>query len=152
MRIPIGVSRVAICVACLFLFAGIVSAGEKKFLHCFYFTVVDNATDADWQAFFKATDELPNKIPGVSRVWYGKLSRPMGILSTTDDETRKKLIAEGTATGPIKRLVRQFGVCMEMADEAALKAYAAHPFHKEWEAVYFKVRQPGTNSMDFMGK
>lgn len=152
MRIPIGVSRVAMCVACLFLFAGLVSSGEKKFMHCFYFTVVENAADTDWQAFFKATDELPNKIPEVSRVWHGKLSRPLAILSTADAETRKKLAAEGTATGPITRVVRQFGVCMEMADEAALKAYAAHPYHKEWEAAYFKVRQYGTNTVDFMGK
>jgi len=152
MRMPFGVSRVAICVACLFLFAGIVSAGEKKLMHCFYFTAVESATDADWQAFFKATDELPNKIPGVSRVWYGKLSRPLTMLATADAETRKKLAADGTATGPITRVVRQFGVCMEMADEAALKTYGAHPYHQEWEAAYFKVRQYGTNTVDFMGK
>ena len=144
--------RVSMIAACLLLFAGLVSAGEKKLMHCFYFSVAENATDADWQAFYKATDELPGKIPVVSRVWYGKLVRPMGILTTADAETRKKLMAEGAATGPVTRLVRQYGVCMEMADEAALKVYADHPYHKDWETAYFKVRQPGTNSMDFVGR
>ncbi len=152
MPISFRLSRIATLVACLLLFAGMVSAGEKKLMHCFYFTVAEKATDADWQAFFKTTDDLPNKIPGLSRVWYGKLVRPLGVLTTADAETRKKLMAGETATGPITRLVRQYGVCMEMADEAALKAYADHPYHKDWETAYFKVRQPGTNSMDFMGK
>ena len=152
MRVPFRVSRIAMVVTCFLLFAGMASAGEKKLMHCFYFTAVENAPDADWQAFYKATDELPNKIPGLSRVWYGKLTGPMAVLTTADAETRKKLIAEGTATGPVTRLVRQYGVCMEMADEATLKVYADHPYHKTWEAAYFKIRQPGTNSMDFMGK
>ena len=130
MRISFGVSRVVICAACLLLFASIVSAGEKKLMHCFYFTVVEGASDADWQAFFKATDELPGKIPGLSHVWYGKLARPLRV----------------------GEQVRQWGVCMEMADEAALQAYAAHPYHKEWEAAYFKVRQPGTTTVNFAGK
>ncbi len=130
MRMPIGVSRVAICVASLVLFSGIVSAGEKKLMHCFYFSVIESATDADWQAFYKATDALPSKIPGVSRVWYGKLARPLRV----GDQ------------------VRQGAVCMEMADEAALKAYAAHPYHEEWGAAYSKVRQPGTTTVNFIGQ
>ncbi len=152
MPLPNRVIRIAMISACLLLFSGVVSAGEKKLMHCFYFTVVEKAPDADWQAFFKATDALPSKIPGLSRVWYGKLVRPMGVVFPADEETGKKLRAEGTATGPMKRLVRQFGVCMELADEAALKVYADHPFHKEWETVFFKIRQPGTNTMDFVGK
>ena len=146
------ITRLILSGLALVLLAGVLSAGENKLMHCFYFTPVDSATQADWQAFFKATDELPNKIPGLTRVWYGKLSRPLAILSTSDAETRKKLIADGTATGPVTRVVREFGVCMEMADEAALKVYAAHPYHKEWEAAYFKVRKYGTNTVDFMGK
>jgi len=128
------------------------AAGEKKLMHCFTFTAVESATEADWQAFFKATDGLPGKIPGLSRVWYGKLRSPLAIFST-DAATRKKLAAgEKDVSGPVTRLVRQWGVCMEMDDEAALKAYADHPAHKAWEQVYFKVRQPGTTTFDIIGQ
>lgn len=151
MRISTGSARLLICVTCLLVFAGVVSAGEKKLMHCFYFTAIDKATDAEWEAFFKATDALPGKIPGLSRVWYGKLARDFTVFDT-DGETRKKLAAGEAATGPVTRLVRQWGACMEFADDAALKAYAVHPAHKEWADAYGKVRQPGTNTINFMGK
>jgi hypothetical protein len=48
--------------------------------------------------------------------------------------------------------VRKFGVCMEMDDEAALKVYADHAAHKEWEEAYSKVRQPGTTTYDILGQ
>jgi hypothetical protein len=130
MRISLLASRFAIAVAYLLLVTGVVSAGEKKLMHCFYFTAIETATDADWQAFFKATDELPGKIPGLSRVWYGKLARPMNVGNQ----------------------VRQWGVCMEFADQAALDAYAANPAHAAWSAAYSKVRVPGTTTVNFMGK
>lgn len=136
----------------LLLAPALLTAGEKKLMHCFVFTAVESASEADWQAFFKATDELPSKIPGLSRVWYGKLRTPLAIFNT-DAATRKKLAAgEKEVTGPVTRLMRQWGVCMEMNDEAALKAYADHPAHKAWEQVYFKVRQPGTTTFDILGQ
>ncbi len=139
-------------VALLLLLSGRLPAGEKKLMHCFVFTPVESATEAEWQAFFKATDELPGKIPGLHRVWYGKLRLPLTIL-VTDAATRKKLAAgEKDVTGPVNRVLRQWGVCMEMADEAALKVYADHPAHKAWEEVYFKVRQPGTTTFDIIGQ
>jgi len=136
----------------LLLAPGLMLAGEKKLMHCFVFTAVESASEADWQAFFKATDELPGKIPGLSRVWYGKLRMPLAIFGT-DAATRKKLAAgEKDVMGPVTRLMRQWGVCMEMNDEATLKAYADHPAHKAWEQVYFKVRQPGTTTFDILGQ
>jgi hypothetical protein len=51
---------------------------------------------------------------------------------------------------PGKVAVRSYGVCMEFKDEAALKTYADHAAHKQWEAVYEKVRQPGTTSFDIL--
>ncbi len=138
--------------AFLWLWSGLAWAGEKKLMHCFVFTPVETASEADWQAFFKATDELPKKIPGLHRVWYGKLLKPLAIF-TTDAETRKKLASgEKQPTGPVQRLVREWGVCMEMENEAALMVYADHPAHKEWEKVYFKVRQPGTTTFDIVGQ
>jgi len=132
------------------LVSGTLYAGEGKLMHCFYFTVVDGATSADWQAFDEATDALPGKIPGLLNVWYGKLRRPMRLV-TTDRATMKKLRAgDSKATGEVSTISRQHGVCMEMADEAALKVYADHPAHKQWETVYSKVRVPGTTTVDIV--
>ncbi len=128
-----------------------VFAGEKKLLHCFYFTAVEGATEPEWQAFFKASDDLPGKIPGLSKAWYGKLERPMTLFST-DEETRKKLGAGEQASGPVTRTVRQWGMCMEFADAAALKAYGPNPAHKAWEEAYSKVRVYGTTTVNFQGQ
>ena len=144
--------RSLLCAAGLLVFAGALRAGEKKLMHCFAFTVIDSASEADWQAFHKATDALPSKIPGISKVWYGKLRAPLAQYST-DRETSKKLAAgEKDVTGPLNRVVRRYGVCMEMADAAALKAYAAHPYHEEWVAAYSKVRVEGTTTFDILGQ
>ena len=142
-------------VAVLFVtlvFVGALNAADKPLMHCFTFTAVDSATAADWEAFYKATDALPGKVPTLAHVWYGKLVRPQGIL-TTDPETYKKLMTakEGEkVSGPIERQPRQYGVCMEFKSQDALKWYADSPAHKEWEAVYFKVRVPGTTSFDLL--
>jgi len=145
--------RLMLLTFCLLLAAGCLSAADKKLMHCFFFTPEAGATDAQWQAFFMATDDLPGKIPGLTNVWYGKLARPMAVLSTSDAEARKKLAAgEKDVPGPINRVVREWGVCMEMDGPDALKAYAPHPEHKKWEEVYSKVRQPGTTTVDIVGQ
>jgi hypothetical protein len=134
MRTFTQTTRLAVCALGLFLFSGIAGAGEKKLMHCFAFTPIASATDADWQAFYKATDQLPKKVSGVSHVWYGKLRSP---LNTPDGENSR---------------ARKYGVCMEMKDADTLKAYASAPFHKEWMAVYEKVRVEGTTTFDILGQ
>jgi hypothetical protein len=132
--------------------AATLAAGEKKLMHCVAFTVIETATEADWKAFMAATDAIPAKIPGVSKVWHGKLRGPLNIY-TIDPEARKKLMAgDAEASATVKRLQRKHGICMEMADEAALKAYAAHPYHAEWMAAYEKVRVAGTTTYDILGQ
>ena len=144
--------RNVIVTLAILMLATALSAGEKKLMYCVYFSVVDSATDAEWQAFAKTTDALPAKVPGLSKVWHGKLSRPVPVYSP-DDEARKKLAAgEEKATGAFTQSIRKYGVCMEFADAAAYKAYGPHPAHKEWEAVYWKVRMPGPTLFDFMGQ
>jgi hypothetical protein len=129
-----------------------VSAGEKKLMHCFAFTVIDTATPAEWKAFQEATDALPGKIPGITRVWHGKLRAPLTLV-TADPETSKKLRAgEKDVDAKVNRIQRQYGVCMEMADEAALKAYAGNPAHAEWVKTYDKVRVYGTTTFDILGQ
>ncbi len=111
-------------------------AGEKALMHCFAFTVIEGASDADWAAFKKATDELPGKIDGLSKVWLGKLRRPLRQYGRNQDQAAE----------------RQWGVCMEMAGADALAAYADHPAHTEWVKVYAKVRVAGTTTFDILGE
>ena len=122
-------------IAALMLCSSTLKAAEKKLMHCFYFTVIAEATDADWEAFSKATDELPGKIPGFNKVWHGKLSRPFNAYNSSGDKS-----------------VRQYGVCMELDDQDALDVYADHPAHTDWVAIYEKVRVRGTTTLNFMGK
>ncbi len=123
------------------LLAGIASAGEKKLMHCFAFTPIEDASEADWEAFYKATDELPDKVEGFNKVWYGKLRRPMRLY-----------FKAGGDENEYGELVRKWAVCMEMEDIAALEKYADHPAHHEWEEAYFKVRQRGTTTFDLLGQ
>lgn len=111
------------------------SAGEEKLMHCFYFTQIAEATDADWEAFSKATDALPGKIPGFNKVWHGKLRRPYSNFNSSGDKS-----------------IREYGVCMEFDDADALGVYADHPAHAEWVATYEKVRVRGTSTFDILGK
>lgn len=116
-----------------FLFHPLGSAGEKALLHCFFFTPISEASQADWDAFYKATDELPSRIDGLNRVWVGKL-------------TERAAVAQQVKLG------REYGACMEFADQAALQRYASHAAHDAWLKVYEKVRVPGTTTFDILGQ
>lgn len=130
------------------------TAGEKKLMHCFAWTAVKEATPADWEAFYKASDALPTKIKGITKVWYGKLANPLSqtITVKVEEANRLKLRAGETAPAEVTRVTRQFGMCIEMADEAALKAYDTDPYHKIWEKAYEKVRVEGTITFDILGQ
>jgi hypothetical protein len=129
------IERFAVCAIGCILLSGTALAGEKKLMHCFAFTVIDEATDADWKAFAAATDALPGKIPGLTKVWHGKLARPLTIYNAKGEKS-----------------LRQHGVCMEMENQAALAKYASNPAHAEWMAVYEKVRKAGTTTYDILGE
>jgi hypothetical protein len=152
MRKLVRLYSVAACAAMLLLSNGVLSAGEKKLMHCFYFTPVEGASQADWDAFAKSTDALPGKIPGLTRVWRGKLARNLTILSADQEATKKLRGGEKSVTGQVSAVVRQYGVCMELDSAAALKTYADHPAHTEWDAIYSKVRQYGTTTFDIIGQ
>jgi hypothetical protein len=144
----------ALCGALLLWFHPAALAGEKKLMHCFAWTPVKEATQADWDAFFKASDALPKKIRGITRVWYGKLLSPLPqtALGKMDPEAFQKYQAGETVTAPVQRMPREWGMCMEMADENALKAYADHPYHKTWTDAYAKIRVDGTTTFNITGQ
>jgi len=124
-------------------------AQDKGMMHCFAYTVKAEATPADWDAFYKATAEMPKKIKEVKQVWYGKLRRPL-TQYRLDAANNKKFAETPTATVEATRVQRQQGVCMMLESEAALKAYETHPYHKEWVAAYEKVRVAGTTTYDIL--
>jgi len=120
--------RIVAVVFAVCLFAGVMSAADGKLMHCFAFTAIESATAADWDAFYKASDALPGKVPGLLHVWVGKLRRTL---------------RHGTGA-------RQSGACMEFRDEAALTAYADSAGRKEWFSLYEKVRVEGTTTYDIL--
>ena len=122
--------KALLCLAAGFLVASTATAGERKLMHCFAFTVIDTATPADWEAFYKATDELPKKIKGVSHVWYGKLANPLRHNNAT----------------------RTFGVCMEMDNAEVRAKYGNDPAHEAWDKAYAKVHVEGTTTFDILGQ
>jgi hypothetical protein len=152
MRKLVSLYPVAACAAMLLFSSGVLSAGEKKLMHCFYFTPVEGASQADWDAFAKATDALPGKIPGLTRVWHGKLARNLTLYNADQEAAKKLRGGEKSTAGQVSAVVRQYGVCMELDSADALKTYADHPAHKEWDAAYSKVRQYGTTTIDIVGQ
>jgi hypothetical protein len=146
-------NRFAALAVGLALSAGSIMAGEKGVMHCFAYTPIAEATQDQWDAFYKATDALPTKIKGLKRVWYGKLMRPLTLpaLATTDAAKRKEIMAAGKGTTDVNILRREHGVCMEFADEAAFKNYGTDAAHKDWVAAYEKVRVAGTTTYQIIG-
>lgn len=127
------------------------AAGEKGLMHCFAFTAIEGASQADWDAFYKATDAWPSKFSEIKHVWVGKLARPLAQYRV-DPATAKKFAENPKQTGEVTRVMRQYGVCMHMESQATLKAYTANPYHKEWMAAYEKVRVAGTTTYDIIGQ
>lgn len=129
------------------------AAGDKGLLHCFTFTPAKTAAAADWTAFRDATRRLPKEIPGVRKIWMGKLAKPLLQLLPEGDPAeaeRSKLVEGRPAAINVRLMQRTEGVCMQMSGEAALRAYAEHPFHKTWDALYAKVREPGSTTFDLL--
>lgn len=147
-------TRLAATAAALLMMTGAAGAADKTLMHCFAWTSIKEATPADWNAFFKASDALPSKIPGVKKVWYGKLANPLGqtLVTKMDPEARKKAMAGEKVDAEVQRTPRDWGMCMEMTNLGALKSYDADPYHKTWTDAYAKVRVEGTTTFDVIGQ
>jgi len=146
-------AQLAACAAFALLIAPGARAGEKTLMHCFAWTPIKDATPADWQAFYQASDALPGKIKGITKVWYGKLATPLTqVAPEIDSATAPKFRAGDAVTVPIKRVAREYGMCMEMTGPDALKAYNLDPYHKVWVEAYSKVRVEGTTTFNILGQ
>ena len=103
----------------------------------------------------KATDELPGQIPGLTKVWCGKLRRPVVIVGPANAQANMLILNSKPGVDletTVRRSDLQWGVCMEFANEDALKRYANAPAHKAWVELYKKVRVQGTMTFDLPGK
>ena len=142
------------CCALLVFAQGSALGGEKTVMHCFAWTPIKEATQTDWEAFYKASDDLPKKIKGIKRVWYGKLAAPLNqtMLGKVDKEAFQKFVAGETMDLQVHRMNREYGMCMEMTDEAALKDYDTDPYHKIWTDAYAKIRVDGTTTFNILGQ
>ena len=69
-----------------------------------------------------------------------------------DRAAGQKLRAGETVTVAVKRVAREYGMCMEMAGPDVLKAYAQDPYHKVWVEAYSKVRVEGTTTYNILGQ
>jgi hypothetical protein len=154
MKFP-KLAHLAACAAIVLSVAPAARAGEKTLMHCFAWTAIKEATPADWQAFYAASDALPAKIKGVTKVWYGKLKAPLPQMTPSGQmelATAQKFIAGETVTVPVKNLPREYGMCIEMTGPDALQAYGDDPFHKTWNDAYSKVHVPGTTTYNILGQ
>lgn len=104
------------------------AAARQGLLHVFAYTPLAGATEQDFALFDQATRDMVGKIPGLRKVWVGKLFEPL----------------------PWEDKVRTYGVGMEFDDKAALDVYAKHPVHDDWVKVYTKVREQGTTTLDIV--
>jgi hypothetical protein len=100
-------------------------------LHIFAYAPLETAKPEDLENFNKVTTELVGKVPGLKRVWVGKLKSSI----TAPDGTKQI-----------------YGVGMEFESEQAYAAYGDHPAHTAWERVYRRVRVAGTTTIDLLGE
>jgi Stress responsive A/B Barrel Domain len=106
------------------------SESQKTLMHVFAFTPLEGSSPQDFENFERATVGMLGQIPGLRKVWVGKLREPL----------------------PVETRIHTYGVAMEFDDEEALKAYAQHPAHAAWIKVYDKVRVVGTTTLDILAK
>ena len=130
------VGRVALLAGGTMLFLAGCVAGrmtatpEKTLMHVFAYTPLEGSTPEDYAAFKKATAALVGQIPGLRRVWVGKLREPL----------------------PAESRIHTYGVAMEFDNAQELDTYATHPAHEAWVKLYEKVRQRGTTTLDILGE
>ena len=103
-------------------------AANPGLMHVFFYTPLQGSTDEDYEGFDRSTREMVGRIPGLRKVWVGRLAEPL----------------------PWEGKVRSFGVAMEFDNQAALSVYATHPVHEDWMRVYEKVREAGTTTADIV--
>ena len=123
--------RVFLAVASFLMLASAVAlyAAEKpkSIIHVVTLYWKDGTTDVQKKAVLDGIEKMGKEIPGITRVWL------KGVKVQGNYPVKQ-------ANGEIKVFPITDAFVIEFKDEAALKAYADHPAHKEWEKIYTEVR------------
>lgn len=84
--------------------------------HMVFFNVLPSASDEQIGAVIEHAQTKLAKIPGVRNL----------ALSTTFEV--------------VQPVAYRYGLTMEFADDAALRAYIEHPVHQEFRQIFFPIR------------
>ena len=119
---PVKTLSIVVTVVAL-LVAGMAFAQNKfhtpqSVLHVITVKWKADATDAQKQAALDGVKKMASAVPGITNVWVKTLKVQPGDYNAV--------------------------IAMEFKDDAAFKAYADAPAHKEWEKVYLPIRQQST--------
>lgn len=111
--------RITALLAGLALTSALTTAAEmpKSVIHVITLKYKSGITEAERAQLLAATQKLSKDFPGITRVWM------------------KALKVQGPEPGFKDAIV------MEFKDQAAFDQYTNHPAHKEWEKVYFPLRE-----------
>ena len=102
---------------------------QKTVIHAASWTALDTLTPEQFDNFKKETAAMVGKVPGLRRVWVGKLREPV-----TFDGNK-----------------RNYGIVLEFDDVKSKTAYSdKHPM--PWYNDFNKVRKPGSSNFDVIGE
>ncbi|MBI2821421.1 MAG: hypothetical protein HYX74_04300 [Acidobacteria bacterium] len=94
---------------------------EKTVIHAVAWTILDTATEQDFEHLKKATGDLVGVLPGLRRAWIGKLRAPL---------------AQGDQT-------RTYGLVFEFDDVKSRQSALGNNTPAEWAKLRDKVRLAG---------
>jgi hypothetical protein len=118
--------------ACALLGAGSTKAANefgkpKSVIHFITLFYKDGATEEDKKTVMKATEKMASEVPGIKNIWL----KPVRVQGD---------VQEKQPDGSVKVRRMTDAIVIEFESEAAFKAYADHPAHKAWEAIYTPLR------------
>ncbi len=103
---------------------------QKTTVHAMAWTMVEGATEQDFENFKKATEEFVVAMPGLKRAWVGKLRKPLVVGDIT----------------------RTHGTVLEFDDVESKEAYPGHASRIPWAEAFSKVRVPSSTYFDLIGE
>jgi hypothetical protein len=133
MQIAISLNKALLATAALLaLGAGIGIAANKygkpkSVIHVVTLYYKDGTTDAQKKEVLDGIEKMAASIPGMKNVWL----RPIRVqgsvqVKQTDGTVQNRMLTDAFV--------------MEFESEEALKLYADHPAHREWEKIYIPLR------------
>jgi hypothetical protein len=129
--------RLFLTLAGLVLLAGAVALyaadKPKSIIHVVTLHYKEDTTDAQKKAVLDGIEKMGREIPGITRIWL-KSTKVQGGYPLKQSDGQYKIVPMTDA------------FVMEFKDEAAFKAYADHPAHKDWEKTYTEVRDRSVTS------